>query len=185
MFGAPCVLAPVEIMTAPQRGACLGPSSGVEQPWPGACPQSGGECLGSLFTLPVGQEGTKGVALDGDVLFAHNATVGPVALFSVRLQRKGARVTLVAPKATRLEVARAYAASKLGWIRERQAKLRSQARETPRQFVERESHYLWGRRYLLSLVEKDEKPSVQLGHHKVTLTVRPGSSKAKRQAVMH
>ena len=95
------------------------------------------------------------------------------------------RVTLVAPKATRLEVARAYAVSKLGWIRDQQVKLRSQARETPRQFVERESHYLWGRRYLLSVVEKDEKPSVQLGHRKVTLTVRPGSSKAKREAVMH
>ena len=30
------------------------------------------------------------------------------------------RVTLVAPAATRLEVARAYAISKLGWIREQQ-----------------------------------------------------------------
>jgi predicted metal-dependent hydrolase len=95
------------------------------------------------------------------------------------------RVTLVAPKATRLEVARAYAVSKLGWIRDQQAKLRSQARETPRQFVERETHYLWGRRYLLSVVERHEKPSVQLGHRKVTLTVRPGSSKTTREAVMH
>ena len=45
------------------------------------------------------------------------------------------RVTLVAPKATRLEVARADASSKLGWIRDQQAKLRGQARETPREFV--------------------------------------------------
>ena len=90
------------------------------------------------------------------------------------------RVTLVAPKATRLEVARAYAVSKLGWIREQQAKLRGQARETPRQFVERESHYLWGRRYLLSVVEQDAKPSVPLDHRSITLTVRPGSSRAKR-----
>ncbi len=63
------------------------------------------------------------------------------------------RVTLVAPTGTRPEVARAYAISKLGWIRDQQAKLLGQARETPRQFVERESHYLWGRRYLLSVVE--------------------------------
>jgi predicted metal-dependent hydrolase len=54
------------------------------------------------------------------------------------------RVTLVAPDTTRLEVARAYAISKLGWIREQQSKLRNQAREAPRQFVERESHYVWG-----------------------------------------
>ena len=32
-------------------------------------------------------------------------------------------VTLVAPTATRLEVARAYAISKLGWIRDQQTKL--------------------------------------------------------------
>lgn len=49
------------------------------------------------------------------------------------------RVTLVAPKGTRFEVARAYAISKLGWIRDQQAKFRVQAREAPRQFVERES----------------------------------------------
>ena len=32
-------------------------------------------------------------------------------------------VTLVAPTGTRLEVARAYAISKLGWIRDQQTKL--------------------------------------------------------------
>lgn len=94
------------------------------------------------------------------------------------------RVTLVAPLATRPEVARAYAASKIGWIRDQQAKLLGQARETPRQFVERESHYLWGRRYLLSIVEKDVKPFVRLDHRRITLTVRPGSSPAKREEVM-
>ena len=36
----------------------------------------------------------------------------------------GGRVTLVAPTGTRLEVARAYAVSRLGWIRDQQAKLR-------------------------------------------------------------
>lgn len=94
-------------------------------------------------------------------------------------------VTLVAPTSTRLEVARAYAISKLGWIRDQQEKLQAQARETPRQFVERESHYLWGRRYLLSLVEQDAKPGVKLDHRRITLTVRPGSSPEKRKDVMH
>ena len=95
------------------------------------------------------------------------------------------RVTLVAPKGTRSEVARAYAISKLGWIRDRQAKMRGQARETPRQFVERESHYLWGRRYLLNLREEEAKPSIHLSHRAITLTVRPGSNGARRAAVMH
>lgn len=95
------------------------------------------------------------------------------------------RVTLVAPLATRTEVARAYALSRLGWIRQKQASLLGQERETPRQFVERESHFLWGRRRLLSVVEKDAKPSVQLGHRRITLTVRPGSGREQRAKVMH
>lgn len=95
------------------------------------------------------------------------------------------RVTLVAPKNTRLEVARAYAISKLSWIRNQQEKLRNQARETPREFVERESHYLWGRRYLLTVTERDIKPSVSIDHKRITLSVRPGSDHTKRASIIH
>ena len=95
------------------------------------------------------------------------------------------RVTLVAPSGTRLEAARAYAISKLGWIRSQQKKLDDQARETPRQSVERESHYLWGRRYLLTVEHKEAKPLVSLDHKRITLTVRPGSEAEKRAEVMH
>jgi predicted metal-dependent hydrolase len=95
------------------------------------------------------------------------------------------RVTLVAPTATRLEVARAYAISKLNWIREQQQKLKNQARETPRQFIERESHYLWGRRYLMTVLYRDAKPCVTLDHKRITLTVRPGSDARRRAEVIH
>lgn len=95
------------------------------------------------------------------------------------------RVTLVAPVSTRLEVARAYAISKLGWIREQQKKLASQARETPRQFITRESHYLWGRRHLLNVEQREAKPCVTVDHKRIVLAVRPGSSDLKRAEVMH
>jgi predicted metal-dependent hydrolase len=95
------------------------------------------------------------------------------------------KVTLVAPDGTRPEVARAFAISKLGWIREQQSRMREQAREAPRQFVERESHDLWGRRYLLAVHYQDAKPSVALDHRRITLTVRPHASDAKRSEVMH
>ena len=95
------------------------------------------------------------------------------------------RVTLVAPLLTRLDVARAYAISRLGWIRQQQAKLKSQARETPRKFIERESHYLWGRRRLLSVAYRDAKPSVSLDHKRITLTVRPGAGAQRRAEVIH
>ena len=97
----------------------------------------------------------------------------------------GGRVTLVAPIRTRQEVARAYAVSRLGWIREQQARLRAQAREAPRRYVTRESHSVWGKRYLLTVLEREQKPSVAMDHRRITLTVRPGSDRARREDVMH
>jgi predicted metal-dependent hydrolase len=97
----------------------------------------------------------------------------------------GGRVTLAVPLGTRLEVARAYAISKLVWIREQQSRLRGQARETPRTMVERESHSVWGRRHLLTVVYRETKPSVSLDHRRITLTVRPGSDTRKRAEVLH
>ena len=94
-------------------------------------------------------------------------------------------VTLVLPMDTRAEVARAYAATRLPWIRDKQARLRDQARETPRRYVQRESHYLWGRRYLLSISERDTKPSVTLGHRRMLLTVRAGTPPARRRDAIH
>lgn len=95
------------------------------------------------------------------------------------------RVTLVAPTNTRLDVARAYAISRLGWIREQQEKLKNQSRETIRRFTERESHYLWGRRHLLTVVRGDTKPSVALDHKRIILTVRSGSNDEKRAEIIH
>jgi predicted metal-dependent hydrolase len=109
----------------------------------------------------------------------------PVKNVHLSVHPPNGRVTLVAPKATRLEVARAYAVSKLGWIRNQQEKLARQARETPRRFVERESHYLWGRRHLMTIKYCEAKPSVSLDHKRITLTVRPGSDVAKRAEVIH
>ena len=95
------------------------------------------------------------------------------------------QVTLVAPRSTRTEVARAYAITKLGWIRDQRTKLRAQAREAPRRFVSRESHYLWGRRHLLAVIEVDAKPQVTVTHRRLMLQVRPGTSSEKRAEVMH
>jgi predicted metal-dependent hydrolase len=94
------------------------------------------------------------------------------------------RVTLVAPTETRMDVARAYAITRLGWIRQQQARFRDQAREAPPRYVTRESHWIWGRRHLLFVVERDTRPTVTVDHRRITLAVRPGSGVEKRRAVM-
>jgi predicted metal-dependent hydrolase len=95
------------------------------------------------------------------------------------------RVSLVVPLTTRADVARAYAISRLAWIRNQQQKLANQARETPRQFIERESHMLWGRRHLLSIHYQDAKPSVSLDHKRINLFVRENADALKRSKVIH
>lgn len=95
------------------------------------------------------------------------------------------RVSMVAPLGTRRDAARAFAISKLGWIRDQQAKMRDQARETHRKFIERESHYLWGKRYLLTVIEQERKSSVSVDHKMITLNVRPGTHSNKRATIIH
>jgi len=94
------------------------------------------------------------------------------------------RVRIAAPSRMNLETIRVYAISKLGWIKQQQKKLLGQPRETPREYLNRESHYVWGRRYLLQVVEVDASPTVELKHRKIVLQVRPGADEDKKQAVV-
>ena len=94
------------------------------------------------------------------------------------------RVRISAPAHLSLETIRVFAIAKLDWIKQQQAKLRAQARETPREFLERESHYLWGQRYLLQVIEREEAPAVTLRGNKMVLQARPQSDAAKRQEIL-
>jgi len=94
------------------------------------------------------------------------------------------RVRISAPTRMNLETIRLFAISKLGWIKQQQKKLREQERESPREYLDRESHYVWGKRYLLKVVETDAAAEVQLKHSTLVLKVRPGVSDEKKQAVL-
>lgn len=93
-------------------------------------------------------------------------------------------VRISAPLRMRLDAIRVYAISRLGWIKKQQQKLQNQERETQRNYIDRESHYLWGKRYLLELVEGNAPPMVELKHSKVIFQIRPGTSKDKRRALL-
>ena len=94
------------------------------------------------------------------------------------------RVTISAPKHMNLDTIRVFAIAKLDWIRRQQRKLREQERETVREYLDRESHHVWGKRYLLTVSESDEPPSIELEHSRMLLRVRPGTGENKRQALV-
>jgi hypothetical protein len=94
------------------------------------------------------------------------------------------RVTISAPLRMSLETIRVFAISKLGWIKQQQKKLKGQERETAREYIERESHYVWGKRYLLEVIECDAASAVALEHSRMLLRVRPGTGEEKRRALV-
>ena len=94
------------------------------------------------------------------------------------------RVTIAAPAHMSLDTIRVFAITKLAWIRQQQAKLQEQEREAPREFLDRESHYVWGKRYLLKVIEIDQAPAIELKHSKMLLHVRPGTGQGKSQTIM-
>lgn len=94
------------------------------------------------------------------------------------------RVTIAAPAHMSLDSIRVFAITKLGWIRREQKKMREQEREAPREFLERESHYVWGKRYLLHVTEAEASPVIQLRHKRILLQVRPGTSREKWQELV-
>jgi predicted metal-dependent hydrolase len=94
------------------------------------------------------------------------------------------RVRISAPVRMKLDTIRVFAISKLGWIIRQQRKLRGQQRETRREYLDRESHYVWGKRYLLRVMEHDAAPTVELKHSRILLQVRPGTGEGNRQAIV-
>lgn len=93
-------------------------------------------------------------------------------------------VRIAAPLKLDMDTIRVYALSKLNWIRKQQEKFRGQVREAPREYLNRESHFFRGKRYLLKVVEKDAPPKIELKHKTMILRVRPDTSMEKRQIII-
>jgi predicted metal-dependent hydrolase len=95
------------------------------------------------------------------------------------------RVRISAPFRMNLDTIRVFAISKLSWIKKQQTKLRTQEREAPREYLNRESHYFNGKRYLLKVIEQDAAPRVELKHSKIELYIRPQTAKDKRKSILY
>lgn len=94
------------------------------------------------------------------------------------------KVRVAAPEGMPLDTIRVFVISKLGWIRTQQRKFMAQERETPREFLSKESHYLWGKRYLLEISYADAAPVVSVTPRALRLQVRPGTDQARCSDVL-
>jgi predicted metal-dependent hydrolase len=54
------------------------------------------------------------------------------------------RVRIAAPERMNIDTIRVYAISKLDWIKKQQKKAPGTGTRDPREYLDRESHYVWG-----------------------------------------
>lgn len=95
------------------------------------------------------------------------------------------RVRLSSPLSMKRESLRLFIISKLGWIKKHIRNMKSQIREPEREYIQGESHWVEGQRYLLNIIEKEASPKVEIRNKKyLDLYIRPDSDKAKREEVM-
>jgi predicted metal-dependent hydrolase len=87
------------------------------------------------------------------------------------------RVRISAPLHLNKQTIRLYAISKLPWIRDQQQKLRKQQRESPRVFLNKETHYFQGRKYLLRIIDQETAPKVAINGKHLDLYVRKNAGK--------
>jgi len=72
------------------------------------------------------------------------------------------RVRVATPRQLGDEAVRLAVVARLAWIRKQQARIRDQARQSRRDMVDGEAHYVWGRKYRLRVVEASQGWGVNL-----------------------
>ncbi len=94
------------------------------------------------------------------------------------------RVRIAAPLGLDVDAIRAFAVSRIAWIRKNQRKLVAQPREPEREYIDRESHFIWGERALLRLHHGNGPPLVRRAHRVIHLTVRVDTTRDERHEII-
>lgn len=95
------------------------------------------------------------------------------------------KVRVSAPERMTKNAIRAAVVSKLPWIKKQQKDFAEQPRQSERQMVSGESHFLWGKRYRLVVTEQTGRAELEpKGNHRMYLRVAPDSTKEKRTQII-
>ena len=94
-------------------------------------------------------------------------------------------IRVSAPEEMNDDAIRMSLATRIPWINKQRMQFQGQVRQAPRKYVGGESHYFWGKRYLLSVVNEDKPTQVILkGKTKIILQVPKRSTIMKREEIM-
>jgi hypothetical protein len=93
-------------------------------------------------------------------------------------------VRISAPLRMSLSVIRAFAISRVEWVRKHQQRMRERPQAIPLEYVDGESHFLWGRPYRLQVRESNASGKVALSDAGLVLHVRAGTKRRGKQALL-
>lgn len=94
------------------------------------------------------------------------------------------RVRVAAPKKLDDHQVRLAVIKRLPWIKKQRAQLRTAARQTEREMVTGESHYVWGTRKRLKVVERPGRPHIEVDGERLLLYVPAGTDSERRRTVL-
>lgn len=94
------------------------------------------------------------------------------------------RVRVAAPHNLAEEQVRLAIAQRLPWIRRHQRELRDAARQSRRELVTGESHYVWGQRLRLKVMERPGKATVAVEGERLCIGVPTGTDVEARNRVL-
>ena len=99
------------------------------------------------------------------------------------------QIRVAAPESMTETAIRMAVIHRIPWIRKQQANFAKQVRQSTREMISGETHYLWGRRYRLEVIELDatQSPvrSVKLKGGKLILTVSNGTSTVDKLKILN
>jgi len=99
------------------------------------------------------------------------------------------QIRVAAPESMTETAIRMAVVHRIPWIRKQQANFAKQVRQSTREMISGETHYLWGRRYRLEVIELDATQSivsrVKLKGGKLILTVSIGTSTADKLKILN
>lgn len=120
-----------------------------------------------------------------------------IAEFDIEVERKGiknvhlavyppdARVHVSVPETMPDEDVSMFLYSKLAWIRQQHAQVRRQERQTGREYVTGENHYLLGNRLLLKVCPSGDKAHVNATANYLELHINGSASLDRRRTVVY
>jgi predicted metal-dependent hydrolase len=94
------------------------------------------------------------------------------------------RVRVAAPHRLDNDAVRLALVQRLPWIKRQRDRLQSADRQSLREMVTGESHYVWGSRYRLKVIERPGRAHVEIDGDRLLLYVTAGTATEKRRELL-